>query len=140
MNIKFDPNPNHSDVDFLTNKINDETIEYGQASPFGFFIKDVSQNIIAGANGFIIYGSVYTDQLWVSKKCRKQGIARKIMENVHDYGRNQKCSIATIQTMEFQGAVEFYKKLGYIQDFKRSGYINNCHCIFMKKELIDNKP
>jgi GNAT superfamily N-acetyltransferase len=83
---------------------------------------------------------VYTDQLWASKKYRKQGIARKIMENVHDYGRNQKCSIATIQTMEFQGAVEFYKKLGYIQDFKRSGYINNCHCIFMKKELIDNKP
>ena len=135
MKITFDPNANKSDVDFLTDQINDETKEHGKASPFGFFIKDDSQNIIAGANGFIIFGSVYTDQLWVSKEFRRKGIARKIMDNVHDYGRSQKCSIATIQTMEFQGAVEFYEKLGYIQDFKRSGYINNGHCIFMIKNL-----
>lgn len=57
------------------------------------------------------------------------------MMNIHDLGRKHDCHIATIQTMEFQGAAEFYKKLGYKIDFKRSGYINNQHCIFMIKPL-----
>ncbi|WP_298623942.1 N-acetyltransferase [uncultured Legionella sp.] len=135
MKIEFDPNPNKSDIDFLTNKINQETEDYGQATPFGFFIKNSNHKIIAGANGFILYGSVYTDQLWVLPECRGRGLAKKLMEAIHAHGKHQKCKIATVQTMEFQEAAEFYKKLGYVQDFKRSGYIKNSYCIFLKKEL-----
>ncbi len=135
MKIEFVPNPSKNDIDFLTNQINKETEEYGQATPFGFFIKDRNQRIIAGANGFILYGSTYTDQLWVLRECRGRGLARKIMEAIHEHGKHQKCKIATVQTMEFQGAAEFYKKLGYIQDFERSGYIRGSSCIFLKKDL-----
>ena len=116
MNIESTQNPRSKDIDFLTTKINEETQQFGEASPFGFFVKDDDENIIAGANGFILYGSVYTDQLWVSKEHREKGLAKQIMMNIHDLGRKHDCHIATIQTMEFQSAAEFYKKLGYIID------------------------
>lgn len=135
MNIEFTTTPNPEDIDFLTDKINEETLEYGKAYPFAFFIKDNDKNIIAGANGFVTYGTIYTDQLWVKKEQRGLGLARKIMDKVHKFGKLEKCTIATIQTMSFQGAQGFYEQLGYIQEIKRSGYTKGSHCIFMKKLL-----
>ena len=57
------------------------------------------------------------------------------MKAVHNYGRKSGCSMATVVTMSFQGAVVFYEKLGYIMDFERGGYTQNSSCHFMRKEL-----
>jgi GNAT superfamily N-acetyltransferase len=133
--LVFTKDPVTADVNFLTNKINEETDKWGEASPFGFFIRDDQNHIIAGANGFVIYGTIYTDQLWVNKKDRNKGLAKKIMDKVHVFATEEGCRLATIQTMSFQEAQGFYQKLGYVQDFKRSGYVKGSHCIFMSKEL-----
>jgi GNAT superfamily N-acetyltransferase len=133
--IEYSKNPSASDIDFLTQQINQETAEYGEAYPFAFFIRDDEAHIIAGANGFVIYGAIYTDQLWVHKGHRGQGFARKIMDKVHEFGALEGCKIATVQTMSFQGAQAFYEKLAYVQDFKRTGYVNSSNCIFMRKAL-----
>jgi GNAT superfamily N-acetyltransferase len=133
--IEYQENPATSDIDFLTKQINQETSEYGEAYPFAFFMRNDDSKIIAGANGFVIYGAIYTDQLWVDKDYRKQGFAKKIMDKVHEFGKLEGCKIATVQTMSFQGAQVFYEKLGYVQDFKRVGYINGSKCIFMRKAL-----
>jgi len=135
VDIKYVKNPSANDIDFIAQQINQETAEYGAAYPFAFFIKDNDSNIIAGANGFILYGSIYTDQLWVEANHRGHGLAKKIMDKVHNLGKTHGCKSATIQTMSFQEAQSFYEKLGYIQDYKRAGYINNSSCIFMKKIL-----
>lgn len=127
--------PSAQDIDFLTKQINEETSEYGHATPFAFFIRDDAGNILAGANGFILYGAVYTDQVWVDTNYRNQGYARKIMDTVHAFGKREGCQIATVQTMSFQGAQRFYEKLGYVQDFKRTGYTQGSACIFMRKAL-----
>ncbi len=118
MECEFTKEPNQQDINFLTDKINQETSANGSSSPFAFFIRNNDQQIIAGANGIIIYGTIYTDQIWVD-----------------GFGRNSGCSLATIQTMSFQEAEFFYKKLGYVRDFRRRRYINDSQCIFMKKEL-----
>jgi ribosomal protein S18 acetylase RimI-like enzyme len=133
MNITF--STRHEDSDFLTAKINEETSEMGVPSPFGFFIKDEKEEIIAGCNGLVIYGEIYTYQLWTHSAYRHQGLGRKLLEQVHSHGRNNQCTISVLQTMTFQNAVTFYEKLGYTQDFKRDGYVNNSSCLFMKKEL-----
>ncbi|GAB4232781.1 MAG: hypothetical protein Tsb0021_11530 [Chlamydiales bacterium] len=133
--IEFNKNPSSDDIDFLTRKINDETVEFGSAYPFGIFIRDDDNNLIAGANGFVIYGSIYTDQLWVKKECRGQGYGREIMDKVHEFGKSEGCKIATVQTMDFQNVANFYRKLGYRTDFKRPGYTSGSSCIFMKKDL-----
>ena len=133
--IEYTKNPATSDINFLTKKINQETPEYFDAYPFAFFMRDEDSKIIAGANGFVIYGAIYTDQLWVDKDYRRQGFAKKIMDKVHEFGKLEGCKIATVQTMSFQGAQVFYEKLGYVQDFKRVGYVNGSNCIFMRKAL-----
>lgn len=133
--IEFTTSPVATDIDFLTQKINQETPEFGEANPFAFFIRDDENQIIAGCNGSVIFGSIYTDQLWVHPGSRKNGLAHKLMEAVETYGRRSGCRIATVATMNFQGAKAFYEKLGYVVDFERPDYRKNSICHFMRKEL-----
>ena len=70
--IEYTKNPSSSGIDFLTKQINQETSEYGQAYPFAFFMRDDAAEIIAGAYGFVIYGAIYTNQLWVDKDYKRK--------------------------------------------------------------------
>ncbi len=133
--IYFTSSPASDDINFLTQKINQETPEFGKSHPFAFFIRDDQNQVLAGCNGNLIFGSIYTDQLWVRSDHRKRGLGCKLMEMVHGYGRENRCIMASISTMSFQGALVFYEKLGYIVDFERSGYEQNSSFIFMKKKL-----
>ena len=87
VNIQYTSTPASEDIDFLTQKINQETPEFGEVNPFAFFIRDERNQIIAGCNGSVIFGSIYTDQLWVHPNYRKNGLGHQLMEAVHDYGR-----------------------------------------------------
>ena len=66
---------------------------------------------------------------------RKSGLGKKLMKSVHEYGKKLGCTMATVNTMSFQGAQDFYEKLGYAIDFKRAGYNKDSCCLFMRKEL-----
>lgn len=123
------------EINFLTEQINKETLSFGVAYSFGFCIKNEIEEIIAGCNGSVIFGTIYTDQLWVNPKYRKLGLGRKLLDKVHRYGREQGCTMATVNTMNFQGSQGFYEKMGYIVDFERKGYVKNSSCIFLKKDL-----
>lgn len=135
MKIEHTSTPASEDIDFLTQKINQETPDFGSAHPFAFFVRDEHNQIIAGCNGSVIFGSIYTDQLWVHPDHRKNGLGHKLMEAVHDYGRKSECSMATVATMSFQGAKTFYEKLWYLVDFERQGYTRSSSCIFLKRSL-----
>lgn len=135
MKIQHTSSPTGVDIDFLTEQINQETPDFGSAYPFAFFLRDEKNKITAGCNGSIIFGTIYTDQLWVHPDHRKTGLGHKLMEMVHDYGRKSHCSMATVATMSFQDALVFYEKLGYVSDFERPGYTQNSSCIFLKRPL-----
>jgi ribosomal protein S18 acetylase RimI-like enzyme len=124
-----------TDIDYLTTKINEEKPEFGKAYPFAFFIKDDKKRIIGGCNGSVIFGNIYTDQLWVDPNYRNNGLGYKLMEKVHEYGVKSGCSSAIIATMNFQEALIFYEKLGYVIEFERKGYNKGASCILMRKEL-----
>lgn len=131
----FTDSPESDDVDLLTQMIDQETPQYGQATPYAFFIKDTSGRILAGANGFVFYGNIYIDQLWVDKAFRKQGYATQILNKIHEYGVQKGCSFASLQTMNFQNAKPFYERLGYKEDFCRKGYVQDSQCFFLTKAL-----
>ncbi len=133
--IEFISSPTATDIDFLTQKINQETPEFGEARPFAFCIRDDQNQIIAGCNGSVIFGSIYTDQLWVNPNHRNKGLGKQLMAAVHEYGGKVGCSMATVATMSFQGVKAFYEKLGYVSDFEREGYTGNASCLFMRKPL-----
>lgn len=132
--IEFMPKPTYQDIEFLTEKINADTSDYGDVRTFAFFIRDENNQIIAGANAYIIFGVVHTDQLWVHPDYRLQGLGRKLMENIEEYARDNGCKIATVNTMSFL-AVKFYERLGYQKDFERSGYSKESNHIFFSKKL-----
>lgn len=96
MRIDCTISPNSRDIEHLSRKINEETIDKGTCNPFAFFIRD---QIIAGCSGYVIYGSIYTDLLWVHSDYRRKGMRKQLMEEVHDYGRKVHCKIATVVTM-----------------------------------------
>ncbi len=123
-------NPSSTDLDFLTREINEELA----AHSFTIFIRDKEGKIIAGCNGSIICGSIYTDQLWVDPSLRNQGLGTKLMKSAHEHGKKHGCMLATVTTMDFQ-APNFYAKLGYKIDFSKEGYSNGASCIFMSKKL-----
>lgn len=135
MQIIHTDNPSSIDVNFLTHKINQEKPEYGSAYPFAFFMRDENEHIVAGCNGSVVYGSIYTDQLWVSPTHRRKKLAVTLMEKVHDYGIENGCTMAVVATMSFQGVVSFYERLGYTIDFKREGYAHQSACYFLIKSL-----
>ncbi|MDN5248437.1 MAG: GNAT family N-acetyltransferase [Wolbachia endosymbiont of Tyrophagus putrescentiae] len=135
MKIEHTISPNSEDIEYLSTKINEESTDKGVSHPFAFFIRDEKESIIAGCSGYVIYGSIYTDLLWVHKKHRKKGLGKQLMKKVHDYGREMHCKIATVATMSFQKARAFYEKLGYKCDFERQGYVDGAICMFLKKAL-----
>jgi len=127
--------PSEAEINFLTHKINQENPKYESARPFGFFKKNKEGIILAGCNGFIMFGSIYTDQLWVDNDHRDKGLGKQLMSHVHDLGRKSDCVIATVQTMNFQNALSFYIKLGYEIDYQRKGYVKNASCYFLSMKL-----
>ncbi|CAL7963405.1 hypothetical protein MIDIC_50064 [Alphaproteobacteria bacterium] len=59
MKIEHALAPNSKDIDFLTQKINQETPEFSAAYLFAFFIQDKNNQIIAGYNGSVFFGALF---------------------------------------------------------------------------------
>ena len=57
------------------------------------------------------------------------------MKEVHEYGKNQGCNMATICTISFQKALNLYEKLGYKVDLERKDNVNGTSCLFLRKDL-----
>ena len=136
LQFEITDSPSSADLEFLTKKINQDTEDLGAAYPFAIFIRNPAGNIIGGCNGSVIFGTIYTDQLWVDPALRRQGVGKKLMERVHAHGIKHGCKLATVATMDFQ-APHFYEKLGYTVDFSRPGYNKDATCVFMSRKLHD---
>ena len=135
MKIEQTLTPSAQDIDFLREMIDAEDPDTHNISQVGFFMRDNDGSIIAGCNCFLILGTIFTDQLWVHKDHRKQGVASKLLQNVEDFGRQENCSKATICTMSFQNARSLYEKLGYVFEFERTGYSHGATCVYLHKQL-----
>ncbi|MCP5469284.1 MAG: GNAT family N-acetyltransferase [Chlamydiales bacterium] len=135
-NLRFEmtTSPKAHEIDFLTQKINEDSAGLGKAFPFAILARDESGKTIAGCNGSVIFGSIHTDQLWVHSAYRGKGIGARLMDQVHEFGRENRCKLSTVSTMSFQ-APGFYKKLGYAIDFSREGYDDGATYISMSKKL-----
>ena len=128
--------PVTSDIDFLMQKINEEVPVFGAATPFALFLRDEAGNMMAGGNGSVIFGCIYTDQLWVHPAYRKNGLGHQLMDEAHEYRKKMGCSMATVNTISLQCSQSFYEKLGYRVDFQRWGYHQDSVCLFIRKAVL----
>lgn len=138
LRLEHSTQPATEDIEFLTQRINDDARLLGverKAFQFSFFIRDNTNRIIAGVNGSVFFGNISTDQLWVDSSYRKQGYGKLLMEKVHEFGRTHNSSFALVGTMSFQNTKQFYEKLGYQCDYEKGGFVNNSTWMLLKKDL-----
>ena len=101
---------------------------------FCFPLKDDLQTI-GGIHGYIYYGAMHIDELWIATNHRNQGLGKKLSSQAEDLARLKHYSFITVNTMSFE-AKPFYEKLGYLVEFKREGYSKNSQMYFLRKNLI----
>lgn len=102
-----------------------------------FVMRDDAGVIRAGVVARIFWGQLHIKNVLCDDALRGKGYAAQLMREAHDYGRQQGCSFAFVETMNFQ-AEGFYRKLGYVTEFVRPGYAAGTSFIYMKKELEDS--
>lgn len=102
--------------------------------PFRVYIKNAEKIVLGGISGTIIYGSLYVDMLWLKEDLRRQGLGKKLMMIAEKIGRDQQCSFATVNTMDWE-ALEFYQKLDYEIEFVREGYAKESTMYMLRKKL-----
>jgi GNAT superfamily N-acetyltransferase len=76
--------------------------------------RDATGAICGGAVGYIAWGELYVDILWVDESARGQGIGTRLLETVEQEAWRRNCHRVHLGTMSHQ-APEFYPKVGYTQ-------------------------
>lgn len=137
LTIVYESQPNHSDTMILWKGITENARlkkDIGPGKPFGFFIKNTSNKIKGGCSGYIFYGCLYLDFLWVDQSLRGKKLGTKLMENTEALAKENKCKFISVNTMDFE-ALDFYKKLGFIVEFERQGFEKDSKMYFLRKNL-----
>lgn len=101
--------------------------------PWSIELKDET-SLKGSATGFILYGALYTDMLFVEKDLWGLGYGTKIMHLAESLGSQRGCSFALVNTFDFE-ALEFYKKIGYYIEFTREGFDKGCKMYMLRKHL-----
>lgn len=102
--------------------------------PFAFFIQDESKQIKGGCSGFIFYGCLYVDLLWVDELLRGKNYGTRLMNEAEKLAEENKCHFLAVNTMDFE-ALDFYKKLGFHVEFERHGFDKGSIFYFLRKNL-----
>lgn len=93
-------------------------------------------------NGFIVgvcvvqlfFGGLHIKYLLVHEEYRMKGIARRLMEHVFQFGKEQGCKFVFVETMSFQ-APAFYQKLGFKVELRRDGYAADTSYYYLRMDL-----
>jgi GNAT superfamily N-acetyltransferase len=104
---------------------------------FGFFVRDDAEYIKGGCSGYLFYGCLMVDLLWVDESIRNQGYGTSLMLAAENLARQKQCRFMTVNTMDFE-APKFYQKLGFFIEFEREGYEKDAIFYFLRKNLISN--
>ena len=136
-NIEPKHDPSKEDIAVLMDGLHQEAFKAKGLKPsesFAFFVRDENNKIVAGVSGVSDFGCQHIDLLWVVPDLRGQGWGTKLMKLSEDFGRERKCSFATVNTMDWE-ALPFYQKLGFSVEFMRDGYDKGSKFYFLRKSL-----
>lgn len=98
------------------------------------FIARANGQFVGVVVGELFWGSLHIKYVYVDLQYRGQKIASTLMDHLLNYGRDNNCSFAFVETMNFQ-APDFYQKLGFKLEFTRSGYSHGTSFHYLRKDL-----
>jgi GNAT superfamily N-acetyltransferase len=111
----------------------EQTGLHGRQPSVAFTLRDGDD--LAGAVVVkLFWGQLNVISLFVADKWRGQGVAQRLIDRAHDYGRENGCDFSFLETLSFQ-AEGFYRKNGYETEMRRDGYAAGASFLYMKKNL-----
>jgi len=84
----------------------------------------------------LFWEQLHIKYLFVKENMRGQGLGRQLLQHALEFGKKRQCAFAFVETMNFQ-ALEFYKKMGFILNFSRTGYAKNTSFNYLQMPLFD---
>lgn len=135
--ITYEPRPKYDDTKIIWEGISENAKHARELLPgkaFAFFIKNELDQIKGGCSGYIYYGCLYVDLLWVDQSLRKKQYGTQLMKHAEQLAIDQHCNFIAVNTMDFE-ALEFYKKLEFTVEFERHGFDKNSIMYFLRKDL-----
>ncbi len=135
--IDYIDSPSSCQLNFLSDGLAKEAHNQKGLLPveyFGFFAHNASGDRLGGINGFMYYGCLYIDQLYILPSYRAQQLDTQLMDKAEELAISRGCSFSTVSTMDWE-AEEFYIKTGYYKEFERKGYDGASKMIFLRKDF-----
>ena len=96
-----------------------------------------SPELIGGLIGYIDWGWLDIDVIWINEVYRGKGIGKHLVATAEQKARDKGIKRAKLCTFDFQ-ALEFYEKLGYIVYGKLDDYPEGHSFYYLRKNL--NSP
>lgn len=86
---------------------------------FTYAVKDDNNELLGGIHGWRVFKEIYIDEIAIDESARGQGIGKNLLDIVEKEMSNEKTDFMILHTNVFQGAVDFYKKMGFEIEFIR---------------------
>ena len=97
----------------------------------------VDKKVVAILQYQDIYDRFELDNIFVLKEYRNKGIASILLEYMIELGKKKHISNITLEVREDNiGAINLYKKYGFVEKAIRENYYKNCNGILMEKEMM----
>lgn len=109
---------------FLAERIyefNSQATGYFDGEEFAATIRNSMGDIVAGVSGHTWGRSCHIANLWVHESVRHQGVGSRLVDAVQTFARAKSCTQIVLSSHTFQ-APDFYRKRGFIEQARISGY------------------
>ena len=90
---------------------------------FALVLKDNEDSIVGALQAYTAFSEIYVDDIWISPTARKNGLGRKLLQELENKFKGNGYNNINLVTSHFQ-APDFYKKCGFIEEFTRTNKKN----------------
>lgn len=135
--ITLEHTPDGHEVRVLLEGLHDHNTIHsggGEAEYLAIFVRDEAQQVVGGLFGWIAYGYLRIDVLWMREDLRGQGFGQQLLAAAEAEGRRRGCQFAILDSFSFQ-APDFYKRRGYSEFAVLDQVAGTKSWHFLKKDL-----
>jgi GNAT superfamily N-acetyltransferase len=102
--------------------------------PFALLVRDQTDNVVGGLDAEIRWTWLFIAHLWLPEAFRGRGLGGRLLAQAEEFGRQQNCVAAYLDTLEFQ-ALSFYQHRGYIPYGVLDGFPPSSRRFYLQKRL-----
>ena len=134
----IDPNAAPEDIAAVhagLRAFNQQFVPMAGGGPLHIFLRDEHGALAGGLLGYIFWGWLYVEILWLAEAARGQDYGSRMLDLAEQEAARRGCRHANLDTTDWQ-ALPFYLKRGYIVWGQLDDFPPGHSRIFLKKDLL----